>query len=104
MGNQINIEEFIPFGHANAITRAELVNRTGLSDRSVRELINEAKKNGTCIINLCDGKGYFYPTVDEFMLLRGYIAQEESRAKDIFAGLKGCKAYLEDLEKGRITV
>lgn len=104
MGKQISIEDYIPFGHANAITRAELVSRTGLSDRTVRDLINEAKKNGACIINLSDGKGYFYPTVDEYILLRGYIAQEESRAKDIFTGLKGCKAYLEDLEKGRITV
>ena len=102
--SDIRIEDYIPFGHANAVTRIELVNRTGLSDRSVRELINEARKNGACIINLSDGKGYFYPTVDEYMLLRGYIAQEESRAKDIFTGLKGCKAYLEDLEKGRITV
>ncbi len=33
-----NITDVIPYGHENAVTRAELVRRTGETDRVIRDL------------------------------------------------------------------
>lgn len=55
----IEIINYIPKGKDNAITRHELVMKTGLPDRDVRSLIAEARYE-TPIIST--GKGYYQPT------------------------------------------
>lgn len=96
----ILIENFIPHGKNNAVTRLELHILTGLSDRDIREEICKAKRErGCCIIN--NGEGYFHPTIEEYEELKTYIAKEESRAVSIFDGLKPLKAFLEDIQRGR---
>lgn len=98
------IENYIPYGKDNAVTREELVMRTGLSDRQVRDCIEEAKRErGACICNLSDSKGYFFPTIEEYQQLKSYIDQEESRAKKILTALRGHKALYEDIIKGRMA-
>jgi hypothetical protein len=42
----INIIDYIPYGKENAITRQELVIRTGLNDRAVRLMINALRADG----------------------------------------------------------
>jgi len=45
------VAEIIPYGHENAITRAELATRLGESDRVIRAGINKSEE---LIINLQD--------------------------------------------------
>lgn len=56
------VTDYIPYGHANAITRSELESMTGFTDREIRDSIN---KSEDLIINLQDGCGYFKPLPDE---------------------------------------
>lgn len=55
----MGIECFIPYGVENAISREELAAVTGDSDRSNREHIEAARREGFIIINAQTGKGYF---------------------------------------------
>lgn len=86
----MNIVDFIPRGHKNAVSRKDLCRRTGLNDRIIRKLIEEARRN-TIIISNNDGSGYWIfpdePTETEKEMLRRYVKQQESRAKSIFYAL-----------------
>ena len=50
-------------GEDNAMTRGALCALLGLPDRTVRKLIEEARRDetedGPFIVNACEGKGYF---------------------------------------------
>ena len=60
------------------VTRAELVERSGLCDRSVRSEINELRKNPeTVIVSSSQGKGYKRPKDEEE--LKTCIAEYKSR-------------------------
>ena len=73
------VTEIIPYGHENAITRAELATRLGESDRVIRAGINKSEE---LIINLQHGKGYFKPLPEEGHLVKAWIKLFESRVKD----------------------
>ena len=86
----MNITDYIPTGSNNAISRKNLCAVTGLSDRIVRGLIEEARRE-TIIISNNDESGYWlypdFPTEQEKELLRKFVKQQESRAKSIFYAL-----------------
>lgn len=71
---QIRIQDYIPVGQRNAISRERLSINTGLPDRDVRRLIELSDE---LIINL--GNGYFIPDKGEEHLVRQYRRQELSR-------------------------
>jgi biotin operon repressor len=60
--------QHIPYNKDKAVSRAFLVERTGLSDRKVRQHIEDLRIDGYPIINL--GSGYFIASkqsdLDEF--------------------------------------
>ena len=86
----INIIDFIPTGYENSISRKSLCAATGLKDRVVRNLIEEARRN-TIIISNNDGSGYWIypdnPTPEEEILLNKFVKAQENRAKSIFYSL-----------------
>lgn len=87
----IDILEFIPYGQADRpITRQELVQLTGLNDRSVREEIQKAKKKYP-IINV--GEGYYVPDDPDDPNLKLYIFQEMHRIREISKGLRMHKRF-----------
>lgn len=45
MKRKINIVDYIPVGHENAISRKELSRKTGLTDRILRKEIEKSKGN-----------------------------------------------------------
>jgi len=55
----VQIENYIPFGKSNAISRTSLCSVVGLSDRIIRSRIEEARRRGIIIINTQNGRGYF---------------------------------------------
>ena len=62
----MHIEEYIPFGHENAISRKTLSMLLKMPDRQVRREIQRARDRGAIIINTQDGRGYYVTdNVDE---------------------------------------
>ena len=72
------IEQHIPFGKKNAVTRQFLCIATGMSDRKVRAEIAKASR----------------PTIGEYMEAKQFYRQEQARAKSIFWSLFGLKKWL----------
>lgn len=90
------------------ITRAELVKETGLTDREVRRLISELKKEHT-IISLSSGKGYRKVKYTEEMsqeeiqaeyeVVKHCINEINSKKKVYNSQLRQFIAYFKMLEK-----
>lgn len=94
----MNIVDYIPVGHQNAVTRKKLCILTGLSDRKVRDLIADARRE-TPIINQQDSKGYYIPdtgNIIDMCALRRYVKQEEHRLKSIGWSLKAARRAAGD--------
>ena len=67
------IENYIPQGRENKISRKSLVICTGLPDRSVRRLISEARMRGVPIVGDPAGGYYMAETEEDVMLLLGEL-------------------------------
>ena len=66
------VASFLEYGKAYAVTRKELAERMGLSDRAMREKLEAARADGLVICCDQDGKGYYLPDTQE-EILRQYI-------------------------------
>ncbi len=88
----------IPIGAWNAISRQELSNLWGLSDRSARLVIAELRKmdfgDNFIIVSYSDGKGY-YKTSD-IAEIEAFAAEMRSRALNIFAPLKKANRIIRE--------
>lgn len=91
------IEDYIPFGKENAVSRKQLVNVTGFTDRKVRYLISKARREHP-IINLSDGSGYYRPTIEEYMEAKHFYKQERCRALSILWSLSGIKKWIRSVD------
>lgn len=84
-------------GEANAMTRGALCALLGLPDRTVRKLIEEARREeteaGPFIVTAVAGNGY-YLTDDVNEIARHYRG-ERSRALAILARTKGERKFLK---------
>ena len=104
----MNIIDYIPVGHENAVSREYLVSITGYSDRKVRDMIEKACTREHPILNMQDGKGYFRPAENEMHLVRLYRAQENHRTlrirKKVSEIDKYIKASGDELSKSQISL
>nr|DAW70709.1 MAG TPA: winged helix-turn-helix transcription repressor [Caudoviricetes sp.] len=91
----MDIVDYIPFGRENAVTRAQLRSRTGIDDRTIRDMIADARRD-TVILNMQDGKGYFRPLPEERHLVEAYAKQETARLKSIGWSLKATRQMLKN--------
>lgn len=89
------ILDYIPTGAANAIPRAELAARLGLSDRHTREAIQKARDDGALILNEQSGAGYFLATADDLDAIERQYRQDTSRALSILRRRKAMRALLK---------
>ena len=86
----ILIENYIPFGYANRISREKLVADTRLSDRKIRKELEEALlQRDTLIINI--DNGYFRPdgSLEDRQKAKTYLFREQART---ISCSKRCKA------------
>lgn len=90
----MNILDYIPYGEENAISREDLKQITGLTDRQMRKKIEIARET-TPILNFQGGKGYFIPTETEQHLVIRWIRQEVSRRRKIEIGILGAVKFLK---------
>lgn len=90
----MKIIDFIPVGRVNAISMRDLALAANVDERTVRELVHRARKNGAPICSDCDESGgYYLPcNVDE---ARIYLHQQQARIKSANASLRGVKAYIK---------
>lgn len=90
----MSILDYIPYGENNAISREDLKQITGLTDRQMRKKIEIARET-TPILNFQGGKGYFIPTETEQYLVIRWIRQEASRRRKIEKGILGAEKFLK---------
>lgn len=98
--NYKEVAEAIPWGREKftlygRITRQELAEKFGVSDRVIRKAIEEARANGYFIVNNQDGTGY-YRTLDADEVERQY-RQDTARAMAILKRRKHMRHYLRGL-------
>ena len=94
----MDITQFIPVGHQNAVTRQMLCMLTGMSDRQVRDMIADARRD-TPILNVQNGFGYYIPDINDpadMIDLKRFVDQETHRLKSIGWSLKAAR----DMAKG----
>lgn len=92
----MNILKYLGEGKENAVTREQLVARTGMSDRKVRQLIEDARQAGAIIINAQDGRGYYIGS--DPAELKRQLATNRRRALSILAQQKHLKRKIRELE------
>ena len=90
------------------ITREELMQITGYSDRTIRNVIANIRKNHN-IISLTTGKGYRKPKAtqdmtqeekeNEINIIKKQLKENNNRIKKIKYNMKSQIAYLKILEK-----
>ena len=74
------IEDYIPAGYENRVSREDLKRRTGKNDRVIRDEISEAAERGIMIASL-DG-GYFrYRDSTDDPYFMAYMKMEDQRFK-----------------------
>ena len=101
-GMMLDISALIPIGRDNAISREQLSKQTGYTDRSCRNLIEEARNDGKLIINLQDGSGYFQISdedvkdLDTLNLLSLQYRQDRARALSILKRNKKLRKLLKE--------
>lgn len=96
------ILDLIPFGNENPITRARLVELTGIDDRTVREIISQLKRFYP-IVNI--GQGYYIANDPDDPNLEAYIRKESHRISEISKGLRRHKAlYGINKKQERLSV
>lgn len=90
----MTITDFIPYGKENAVSREYLANMTGLDDRTVRELIEKARKD-VPIISL--KKGYYLPLVEEERQdVQRWLITQGKRGSAIFNSTEGAIKWLKE--------
>lgn len=97
MSKDIRIIDFIPFGHKNAISRPILCQRVGLSDRKVRQMIENESTAEHPILNLQDGAGYFQPLDEDMSLVRMFRKQEYDRASSIMKRVRAVDKFYKNV-------
>lgn len=98
----MKIEDYIPFGHENGVTRkqlARLFEGQGKDpDRKAREAIQKARKR-VAILNFGDKKGYFRPLPEEKDLVTKWKRGQLKRADEIKESTRGCDVWTTEWRK-----
>lgn len=92
--------EHIPIGRENAVTRRQLCDLTGLSDREVRRQISQLRSvdDGTdmVIVSLSNGRGYYRTSnPDE---IRHFIAEMRKRNRMVFRTIRTAEQVAHRIE------
>ena len=78
--NRATVFNAIGYGKQEGKTRAELVEKTGLTDRIVRAAIHDLRVDGNIIVSI-GASGYFFPS--NMGEIAQWIAIEQSRVKHL---------------------
>ena len=90
------IATMIHKGEENAVHLREIVKRTGLSGREVRNIIEDLRCDGDVIVG--DRRGYYHPC--NVVQLRRWLQQEKARLRSIEARTLSAAKMLSYWENG----
>lgn len=95
-----NVLDFIPSGRNHAISMNELALRMGVSQRTARKLVFEARRCGEIICSTCgeNASGYYRP--DNAAEIRPYIVMQEHRIASAKTALKSAKKFVKAAKAG----
>lgn len=93
----MNILDYIGTGRENAITRRELRLRLNLPDRTIRNMIEDARREGALIVN--DGSGIGYYVSDNLQDLHRQYKMNEHRALSVLVQQKHLRRRIKELEE-----
>ncbi len=94
------IEELIPCGKVNAVSREWLAGATGMTDREVRrEIANAREERKVVILSRSDGAGYYRPLPEDADDLNLFVRREKARALSILKGLTAAKRLQKELNE-----
>lgn len=88
------IVDILPKGEKNAIPAAMLAKQVGVSQRRLRELVTEERKNGGVILSSI--KGYFIPESREEIL--AFMRVMDKRARHTFLAIQSARRMLNEIE------
>jgi|GEM_PF-2896242 len=91
-----SILQHIRTGRENAISRRDLITRTGLADRALRLEIEIMRRAGVVI--LAGAAGYFLP--GNIKEVRSFIQQEEARARSTFKSIQSARQLELEMQQG----
>lgn len=89
----LKLAAFIPFGKENAISRDVLACSLELSDRKMREAIEQARADGLMIVNLGDGNGYYQ--TDNLDEIEAQYRKDTARAMSVLKRRKPMRELLK---------
>lgn len=104
----ILIENYIPFGYKNRISRNYLTSVTGKSDRINRDEIKEALLlRGVLIVNI--DNGYFRPdgSAEDKLKARAYVRREDKRKRSFIRSsiaMHRCLGPEESKDTGQMSL
>lgn len=93
----------IPTGRNHAIKVQDLSDRTGLTGRMVKQVINELRALGYPLVSSCNG-GYFYPNPEDeedVQEAERFFRMQYTQAISRFESAKPIKAWLKNI--GQLT-
>jgi hypothetical protein len=93
----MNILDYIPRGRENAVTRRDLTLQLNLPDRTIRNMIEEARREGALIIN--DGSGVGYYVSDNLQDLHRQYRMNNNRAMSVLVQQKHLRRRIKELEE-----
>lgn len=101
----VNIYDLLPIGEKNAISRRELMNITGYTDRQLRRQIADERRAGALILSStdCTHGGYFRHEEGNAAELRRFINFMSSHGRATFAVLKTARKVLAEMEQAEVT-
>lgn len=91
-----DIAEIIPTGYESRVSREWLVIMTGMSDRTIRQMIEASEMP---IVNIDDG--YFVPDMrsqKDRAFMKYYYARESKRARSVMRKLDKFRNYMNTME------
>lgn len=92
----MNIINYIGVGRENAVTRESLCRTLMLPDRTIRRLIEEARREGALIVNDSTGAGYYI--TDDLGELKRQMRSNHNRAMSILVQQKHLRRKIKELE------
>lgn len=92
----MKITDLLGVGEANAVSRAELASRAGMSDRQMRAAIQQAREDGELILNAQNGAGYFLASADDLNAIERQYRQDTARALSILKRRKAMRRLLKE--------
>lgn len=99
----MDIMIYIPNGRENAIPRRELVEILHLPDRTVRNMIEDARNRGEIIIN--DGSGAGYWTSDDLGEITRQLNMNKRRAKSVLVQNRHLRRKIAELKsRDQVTI